>query len=81
MAVIATTYPLGYDIHDIETYFLPPFLFVAIWIGLGFTLGLVGALRTGDVLVVSGDRVEQMVDLEMWHSWCVSRSPILKLTR
>jgi hypothetical protein len=36
MSVLAVLYPLGYDIHDIETYFLPPFLFVAIWIGLGF---------------------------------------------
>jgi hypothetical protein len=38
MAVVAVAYPLGYDIHDIETYFLPPFLFFAIWIGLGFVL-------------------------------------------
>jgi hypothetical protein len=36
MAVASVAYPLGYDIHDIETYFLAPFLLVAIWIGLGF---------------------------------------------
>jgi len=38
MAVAAVAYPLGYDIHDIETYFLPAFLLVAVWIGLGFAL-------------------------------------------
>lgn len=35
MAFFAAGYPLGYSIHDIDTYFLPAFLIVSIWIGLG----------------------------------------------
>jgi hypothetical protein len=35
MAFFALAYPLGYDIHDIETYFLPVFLIFSLWIGLG----------------------------------------------
>jgi hypothetical protein len=35
MAVPAAVYPLGYGIHDIATYFLPPLLITAVWIGLG----------------------------------------------
>jgi hypothetical protein len=35
MAVCAAVYPLGYSIHDIATYFLPAYLVVAVWIGLG----------------------------------------------
>ena len=35
MFALATLYPLGYDIHDVEQYFLAPFLVTAIWIGLG----------------------------------------------
>jgi hypothetical protein len=35
MAACAAIYPLGYDIHDIATYFLPAYLLVAVWIGLG----------------------------------------------
>lgn len=35
MAVLATAYPLGYQIHDIATYFLPLYLIAAVWIGLG----------------------------------------------
>lgn len=37
MAVLATAYPLGYQIHDIATYFLPLYLIAAVWIGLGAT--------------------------------------------
>lgn len=35
MAAFAAGYPLGYSIHDIATYFLPAFLVVSVWIGLG----------------------------------------------
>jgi hypothetical protein len=37
MFALATLYPLGYDIHDVEQYFLAPFLIAAVWIGLGAT--------------------------------------------
>jgi hypothetical protein len=32
---LSAGYPLGYTIHDIETYFLPAFLVAALWIGTG----------------------------------------------
>jgi hypothetical protein len=35
MFTLALAYPLGYDIHDIATYFLAPYLLVAVPIGLG----------------------------------------------
>ena len=34
-AACCVIYPLGYEIHDIETYFLPGLLFGAIWVGVG----------------------------------------------
>jgi hypothetical protein len=33
-------YAINYDIHDIEAYFLPAFLMVAIWVGVGVGIGL-----------------------------------------
>jgi hypothetical protein len=35
MFALSAAYPLGYTIHDIETYFLPAFLVAAVWIGTG----------------------------------------------
>ncbi|HMB69281.1 MAG TPA: DUF2723 domain-containing protein, partial [bacterium] len=35
MAACAAIYPFGYSIHDIATYFLPAYLIVSVWIGLG----------------------------------------------
>ena len=44
-------YSINYDIHDIESYFLPCFIVTAIWIGMGF-------VQIGDVLT-SKSRVYQ----------------------
>jgi hypothetical protein len=37
-------YAINYDIHDIEAYFLPAFLMVAIWVGVGVAVGLDAAI-------------------------------------
>ena len=39
-------YSINYDIHDIESYFLPCFIITAIWIGLGL-MQVCDSLRSG----------------------------------
>ena len=38
--VLNLLYAVNYDIHDIDSYFLPAFLAVAIWVGIGVAVAL-----------------------------------------
>jgi hypothetical protein len=33
-------YAINYDIHDIDSYFLPTFLVIAVWVGIGISAGV-----------------------------------------
>lgn len=39
LVVLNLLYAINYDIHDIDSYFLPTFLVVAVWAGIGVSSG------------------------------------------